>query len=110
MRFLTTEIFRGVPPGRVVILADDEVPSRFLIPLDELAAEALRKAKEAYVEDLAFRMSQLSRTSGLSPWRRERLLRIPAIPDRFPEGAQPEIDLRRPGVRRNRAADLRERR
>lgn len=106
MRFLTTEPFRGAPAGRVVILADDEVPSRFLVPLDEFATEALRKAKEAYVDDLAFRVGQLSRTSGLSSWRREELLRVPPIPAELPADALPEVDLRRSGARRNRSADL----
>lgn len=95
-----------MPPGRVVVLADDEVPSRLLLPLDKVAAEALRKAKEAYAEDLAFRREQIGKP--LSLREHEELLRVPKVPAQLPADAHPAIDMRpRSAGRKNRASDVR---
>ena len=64
VRFLSRDPFSGAPAPAVIILDDDAVPSRELLPLDARAYAALVAAKLAYLEDLESRRANLGLARG----------------------------------------------
>jgi hypothetical protein len=69
-----------VHPGGTLILPDTATPSRFLVPLDEAAHQALTKAKAEYVEGLEKRMGELDPPRKLNDKVRKDLLKVPELP------------------------------